>query len=108
MRLSVIVCTRNRAHAIVPCLDSIVRALSRAAPIDAEIVVVDNGSTDHTAAAVAAWPSKASFAVKLQQEPRPGIAGAHNCVSAQQAGSFWSAPTMIAVSTPIISVTPRA
>lgn len=79
MQLSVIVCTRNRVHAIVPCLDSIARSLSCAAPIEAEIVVVDNASSDGTAAAVAAWATQASFPVKLHHEQRPGIAGAHNC-----------------------------
>jgi glycosyltransferase involved in cell wall biosynthesis len=79
MRLSVIVCTRNRARLIGPCLGSIERALSAAAPVEAQIVVVDNGSTDDTAATVAAWAAQASFPVKLEYEPRPGIAGAHNC-----------------------------
>lgn len=79
MQLSAIVCTRDRAHAIVPCLDSIAHSLSRAVPIDAEIVVVDNASRDDTATTVAAWAAQASFPVKLRQEPRPGIVGAHNC-----------------------------
>jgi glycosyltransferase involved in cell wall biosynthesis len=48
MKLSVIVSTRNRAHAIVGCLDSIAASLAKAAPLDAEIVVVDNGSQDAT------------------------------------------------------------
>ena len=48
MRLSVIVCTKNRARNITPCLDSIAAAFSLAAPLDAEIVIVDNGSTDNT------------------------------------------------------------
>jgi GT2 family glycosyltransferase len=66
-------------QAIVPCLEAIASSLSRAAPIDAEIVVVDNASTDDTAATVAAWAAQAPFPVKLRHEPRPGIAGAHNC-----------------------------
>jgi hypothetical protein len=44
MRLSVVVATRDRAHAIAGCLDSIAAALANAAPLDAEIVVVDNAS----------------------------------------------------------------
>ena len=78
MQLSVIVCTRNRAYAIVPCLDSIARSFALAAPINAEIVVVDNASTDDTAGAVSTWAAHAPFPVKLQYEPVPGIAGAHN------------------------------
>ena len=48
MKLSIIIATRNRAHAIVGCLDSIPPAFAKAGPLDAEIVVVDNGSTDNT------------------------------------------------------------
>jgi GT2 family glycosyltransferase len=47
--------------------------------MDAEIVVVDNGSGDDTSTTVAAWATQASFSVKLLHEPRLGIAGAHNC-----------------------------
>ena len=43
MELSVSVATRNRAHAIADSLDS--ASLANAAPLDAEIVVVDNGIT---------------------------------------------------------------
>jgi GT2 family glycosyltransferase len=79
MQISVIVCTRNRAHALGPCLDSIARSFARAAALDVEIVVVDNASEDDTPAVVAAWAGKAPFPVNFQREPRPGIAGAHNC-----------------------------
>ena len=55
MKLSVIIATRNRAHAIGPCLNSIAAAFAKAAPFDAEIVVVDNGSTDDTSDIIKAW-----------------------------------------------------
>jgi glycosyltransferase involved in cell wall biosynthesis len=55
VKLSVIVATRNRAHAITGCLDSIAAAFAKAAPLDAEIVVVDNGSTDDTPEIIDAW-----------------------------------------------------
>ncbi|HUY68306.1 MAG TPA: glycosyltransferase family A protein [Alphaproteobacteria bacterium] len=79
MKLSVIVCTRNRAYAIKPCLDSIARSLARAAPIDAEIVVVDNGSSDDTPAIVRAWVQNCPFPVQALHEPRKGVATARNC-----------------------------
>ena len=77
--ISVIVCTRNRAHAIVGCLDSIAAALSHAAPVDAEIVVVDNASEDDTSAVVTRWAASCAFPVRLLHEPRKGLAVARNC-----------------------------
>ena len=41
MKLSVIVATRNRASSLPGCLQSIAAALAHAAPLDAEIIVVD-------------------------------------------------------------------
>jgi glycosyltransferase involved in cell wall biosynthesis len=49
MMLSVIIATRNRATMVRACLDSIVVALARAAvPLQAEVVIADNGSSDNT------------------------------------------------------------
>jgi len=79
MKLSVIVCTRNRAYAITRCLDSIAQALANAAPVEAEIVVVDNASEDGTQAAVNAWAETCSFPVRVLHEPRKGLAVARNC-----------------------------
>ena len=78
MKLSVIVCTRDRAHAILPCLDSIVQSLSQAAPVDAEIVVVDNGSTDATSSLLRDWAATCPFPVNIQFEPRKGVCNARN------------------------------
>ena len=78
MQLSVIVATRNRADAIVPCLNSISAAITHAGPIDAEIVVVDNGSTDRTAAVLEAWANGSDEPVKVLQEARRGKGRALN------------------------------
>jgi GT2 family glycosyltransferase len=78
MKLSVIIATRNRAHAIAESLDSIAASLANAAPIDAEIVVIDNGSRDATSKAVEQWAVGCQFPVRLAVEPRPGLSVARN------------------------------
>jgi glycosyltransferase involved in cell wall biosynthesis len=78
VKLSVIVCTRNRAQAIAPCLDSLAASLALAQPVDAEIVVVDNASDDATADVVRAWAATCDFPVNLVHEPRRGVCNARN------------------------------
>lgn len=78
LKLSIIVTTRNRAHAVGHCLDSIAAAVARVAPLDAEIVVVDNGSTDDAAARLAAWASASPVPTQVLSEPRAGKARALN------------------------------
>ena len=78
MKLSVIIATRNRAHAIADSLDSIAASLGNAAPINAEIVVIDNGSRDATSKAVEQWAAGCPFPVRLVLEPRPGLSVARN------------------------------
>jgi len=78
MRLSIIIATRNRAHTIAPCLDSIAAACANAGLADAEIVVVDNGSTDDTREAIARWKTAHSTAVQALSEPQAGKSRALN------------------------------
>jgi glycosyltransferase involved in cell wall biosynthesis len=88
MKLSVIVCTFNRAYAIGPCLDSIAASLSAAAPVDAEIVVVDNASTDDTSAVVGEWAKTCAFPVRLVYEGKKGLSAARNCGIRSAAGEL--------------------
>lgn len=78
MKLSVIIATRNRARGIVPCLNSIAIAFAKAAPVNAEIVITDNGSTDETSQIIAGWASANGVQLKLLSEPRPGKGRALN------------------------------
>jgi glycosyltransferase involved in cell wall biosynthesis len=60
-------------------LRSIQEAIANAAPVDAEIIVVDNGSTDETAAVLKKWASGCR-SVQLLSEPNRGLSRAR-CVT---------------------------
>lgn len=83
MRASVIVCTYNRAHLLGDLLAALNDELAGA---DAEIVVVDNASTDETEAVVRA----ASVTVPLQYvlESRQGLSHARNRGVAESTGEI--------------------
>ena len=68
-RVTVIIATYNRAALLDECLDHVGR--QRFSPGD-EILVVDNGSTDDTAAVVARHQPRAAVALRLLREPLPG------------------------------------
>ncbi|MDP9127186.1 MAG: glycosyltransferase family 2 protein [Pseudomonadota bacterium] len=80
MKLSVIIGTRNRSFAIKACIQSIGQAIVRAGlgDGDAEIIIVDNGSTDDTAAIVSAMAGSSSIPVHLLLEPQTGVMRACN------------------------------
>lgn len=78
MKISILICTRNRAHSLVNCLESAKVAIMNIAPTSAEIVVVDNGSTDHTASVVADFSADCSFPVQYVVEPKAGVSRAKN------------------------------
>ncbi len=74
--LSVLIATRNRAAQLGQVLDYLAAARA-AAPTRAEIIVIDNGSTDDTAARLARWRAGGSERVDLY-EPQPGKSRALN------------------------------
>jgi glycosyltransferase involved in cell wall biosynthesis len=78
LKLSVIVTTKNRARHIAPCLDSIAAAFALAAPLDAEIVIVDNGSADNTAAVIDGWARANAVPVQALSQRGPGKSRALN------------------------------
>lgn len=74
--VSIIICTRDRADSLRETLESIGRC---AVPPDvsAELVVVDNGSTDHTAEVVARAGLR-NLPVRRVRESEPGLSRARN------------------------------
>ncbi|MFO1146986.1 MAG: glycosyltransferase [Alsobacter sp.] len=77
-KVSVVICTRNRAYAIVNCLAAIDEAARRVSPVVIEVVVADNGSIDDTTAVVQRWAEQASVLVRVEHEDRAGIPIAKN------------------------------
>jgi len=73
MRLSVVVCTRNRATLLGSCLAAFDAV--REPDVDLEVIVVDNGSCDGTAAAVAERHREVRV---LRQEQNLGFAEGNN------------------------------
>ncbi|WP_051069162.1 glycosyltransferase family 2 protein [Mesorhizobium metallidurans] len=76
--VSFIVCTRNRVTVLEPCIKSIQAACRRHAAFAAELVVVDNGSTDRTAEWLASIADMSDVPFTTVCEPRRGLAAARN------------------------------
>ena len=84
---TVLVCTHNRASLLQPTLQALVPA---AAPRDyrAEILVVDNNSTDHTRQVVEAAAGSSPIPVRYFFEPRQGKSFALNLGLSQACGDI--------------------
>ncbi len=82
--ISVIICTRNRAGSLQRTLDSFLEIESAADRF--ELIVVDNGSTDDTAAVVSRFAAGVPFAVRYVLEKRRGVNAARNRGIATAAG----------------------
>ena len=78
MKVSVIVGTKNRAHTIAACLSSIAAAIRKSAPGDAEIIVVDNGSTDNTTLVIQNWAATCPVPVRLLFQLSAGLSASRN------------------------------
>lgn len=75
--LSIIIPVRNRERLLGRCLESIETQTYR--PL--HVIVVDNGSTDHTPAIAEEWAIRShadNFRVSVVKEPRPGASIARN------------------------------
>jgi GT2 family glycosyltransferase len=76
MAISVVIPTKNRIDALRMTIDALARQ-----DLDghrAEIIVVDNGSTDGTTQWLGALSSRFPIAIKTVVEPRPGVSAARN------------------------------
>jgi glycosyltransferase involved in cell wall biosynthesis len=73
---SVVVCTRDRAPSLRRCLEALDAQLTVAGGL--EIIVVDNGSRDGTAALLAPWSATDPTRRRVVEEPTPGLSHARN------------------------------
>jgi glycosyltransferase involved in cell wall biosynthesis len=75
--LSVLICTYNRSQLLSETLTALLEC-RRPAGVALEIVVVNNRSTDDTAAVVAALAAQSPFPIRYTEEAEPGKAFALN------------------------------
>ncbi len=75
MRFSLLIATRDRRASLERCLDAVARAR---VPGSLEVIVVDNGSCDGTAAFLDGYARRAPFTLLSLREPEPGKSRALN------------------------------
>jgi len=75
VKVSLIICTRNRASQLAACLKTMTRLRSLS---PWELIIVDNGSTDDTTAAIQRFRESYSGDVTALVEPLPGLGRARN------------------------------
>jgi glycosyltransferase involved in cell wall biosynthesis len=81
--ITVAICTRNRAALLEKAVRSVLRQMTG----DAELLIVDNASTDDTPA-VAARLVSSNPRVTVYREAEPGISAARNAALKQARGEF--------------------
>ena len=75
--VSVVLCTRDRAERLALALERLAAVPLQGLAL--ELVVVDNGSSDHTSHVIDAFAARAGFPVLACFEPLPGLGRARNC-----------------------------
>ena len=77
IKVSVIICTRNRAKSLKECLAAFEMMVLRP-DITWELIVVDNNSTDNTRDVIQEFSERAPVTVKYVHEIKPGLGHARN------------------------------
>jgi glycosyltransferase involved in cell wall biosynthesis len=83
--ISIIICTRDRARALAETLRAI-GEIALPSATACELLIVDNASTDDTAATVHATRPANALPIRLLREPRRGLAHARNTGLAAASG----------------------
>jgi glycosyltransferase involved in cell wall biosynthesis len=83
-KVTLLICTRNRAAALKRCLDAI--SVQEMAEVNGELVLVDNGSSDETPQLMQAFKATAPFPVEIVKEPIAGLSRARNAGLAKAKG----------------------
>ncbi len=78
LNISVVMATRNRAPHVAGAVDSIMAAIRAEPAVTAEVIVVDNGSSDQTSAVLAKLTETYPTNFKGVLEPLPGVSRARN------------------------------
>lgn len=74
-KISLVICTRNRAKQLERCLKNLTLL---AYPHQWELVIVDNGSSDDTQTVIEQWRQSLPCTVTALREPNPGLGRARN------------------------------
>jgi glycosyltransferase involved in cell wall biosynthesis len=77
-QISLIVCTRNRAESLPVCLNSIEQAAVANRAVEVELLIVNNGSTDATAAVLRAWQRSTPVRCRVLLAEQRGLSHARN------------------------------
>jgi glycosyltransferase involved in cell wall biosynthesis len=83
-KVTLLICSRNRAASLQRCLGSI--NPEEMLEAHAELILVDNGSTDDTQQVMRSFQRKAPFPADIVYEPRPGLSNARNAGLAKARG----------------------
>lgn len=85
MKLTVAICTWNRAELLRQTVDSLSRMIVPEG-LEWELLVVDNGCTDHTEAMLASWSAR--LPLRTVRELAPGKSHALNRAVAEATGDY--------------------
>src|SRR5258708_11716544 len=83
--ISLVICTRNRADQLEACLAAVAKVRC---DWPWEVVIVDNGSSDHTKSVTAAFLSGHPVRSHYVWEPKPGLGNARNAAVTASSGEI--------------------